>query len=152
MTIEIRPNQILVSLSAAHLERCHQWQQQIETEWLQAQQQQQASQSPDAQQLPIPRRGGAIGGAFTYTIRPTSDGYRLSVHDAISRGERDWTASGGCADLAVFATLHEREYELLIDWFTQFENEDTTNDKQSRLAISDRDDRVTSTYNEPSAN
>lgn len=95
--LELRPNQICIKLSAAHLDDCRQWQAQIETEWRQAQQQRQASQSLDVSRLPIPRRGGAIGGAFTYTIRLIPDGYHLTVKDAISQAEREWITSNVCS-------------------------------------------------------
>jgi len=121
--IELGPNQILIHLSAAHLDECYQWQQQIEDQWRQAQAQRQSAHGSDPQQRLIPQRGGAIGGAFTYTIRPQTDGYHLSVKDAISEAERDWSASSDCADLMIFAVLHEREYGLLWQWFAQSEGD-----------------------------
>ncbi|MGG6270683.1 hypothetical protein ACQ4M3_38825 [Leptolyngbya sp. AN03gr2] len=133
--LELRPNQILVRLSAAHLEECRQWQEQIETEWRQAQQQRQVSQAPDVPPLPIPRRGGAIGGAFTYTIRLTPHGYHLAVKDAISQSEREWTTSGVCSDWVVFAVLYEREYQLLVQEFDRIKG-DSFEDWVQRLVYS----------------
>lgn len=121
--IELRSNQILVHLSAVHLDECYQWQQQIEDQWQQAQAQRQSAHAPDPQQRWMPQRGGAIGGAFTYTIRPQTGGYDLSVKDAISEAERDWSVSSDCADLRVFAVLHEQEYALLWQWFAQSEED-----------------------------
>ncbi|MGG6266262.1 hypothetical protein ACQ4M3_05410 [Leptolyngbya sp. AN03gr2] len=84
----------------------------IQKQWQQCQPQRQANQTVDvaSSAAELVPQTGAIGGALTYTIRPTCSGYHLTLHDAITATEREWTATLTLLDLKVRGFLAQRNH------------------------------------------
>lgn len=115
--LELTPDQIILKLSAVHLKECREWKREVEAQWRSAQLQDQAQTTSDVPPM------GAIGGTYSYTIRPIGEGYHLNVQDALSGTERAWSATATPSDFVVFATLFGHEYQRLSEWFAQGEYE-----------------------------